>query len=80
MFEKTMIALVPIQDVSIITISANPSKASSRKPVRITPVPRIAQLIIIVPNPIQYTSNKAVPWHYGADVYYHGVKQDLKIE
>ena len=51
-----------------------------RKPVRITPVPRIAPLIIIVPGPIPYTSDKAVPWHYGADVYYHGVKQDLKSE
>ena len=80
LFEKTMILLVPIQDVAIITISANPSKVSSRKPVRITPVLRIAPLIIIVPRPIPYTSDKVVPWHYGADVYYHGVKQDLKNE
>ena len=80
LFEKTLITLVPIQDVAIITISANPSKVSSRKPVRITPVPRIAPLIITVPGPIPYTSDKDVPWHYGADVYYHGVKQDLKSE
>ena len=74
LFEKTMNLLVPIQDVAIITISANPSKASSRKPVRITFVSRVAPLIITVPGPIPYTSDKVVPWHYGADVYYHGVK------
>ena len=80
LFERTMIPLVPIQDVVIITIYANPSKVSSRKPVRITSVPRIAPLIITVPGPIPYTSDKVVPWHYGADAYYHGVKQDLKSE
>ena len=31
MFEKTMIPLVPIEYVAIITISANPSKVSSKK-------------------------------------------------
>ena len=31
-FEKTLIPLIPVEDISIITISANPSKASSRKP------------------------------------------------
>ena len=70
LFEKTMI---PFEDVAIITISANPSKVSSRKPVRVTPVPRIALLIITALGPIPYTSDKAIPWHYGADVYYHGV-------
>ena len=66
--------------LSIITISANPSKVSSRRPIRITPVQRIAPLIITVLGPIPYTSDKAVPWHYGADVYYHGIKQELKNE
>ena len=66
LFEKTMIPVVPNEDVAIITISANPSKVSSRKPVRITLVPRIAPLIITVPGPIPYTSDKAVPWHYCA--------------
>ena len=80
LFEKTMIPLVPIEDVAIITISTNPSKASLRNPVRITPVPRLAPLIITIPGPIPYTSDKAVPWHYGDDVYYHGIKQDFKDE
>ena len=37
-------------------------------------------MIITIPGPIPYTSDKAVPWHYEADVYYHGIKQDLKDE
>ena len=74
LFEKTLVPLVPTEEVAIITIFDNSSKASSRKPVRITFVLRIAPLIITVPGPIPYTSDKAVPWHYGADVYFHGVK------
>ena len=70
LFEKTFVPLIPTEEVAIITIFDNSSKASSRKPVRITFVQRIAPLIITIPGPIPYTSNKAVPWHYGADVYY----------
>ena len=29
-----------------------------------------------MPGPIPYSSDKTVPWNYGGDVYYHGVKQD----
>lgn len=36
---------------------------------------RPAPLTIIVPSPIPFSSEKAIPWHYGSDVYYHGVKQ-----
>jgi hypothetical protein len=32
--------------------------------------------MITLPGPMPYDSEKAIPWHYGADVYYHGVKQD----
>ena len=61
LFENTMIPLDQIKDVAIITISANPFKASSRKPVRITPVePRIAPLIITTPGPVPYSSDKVV--------------------
>ena len=80
LFENTVIPVVPFEDVSIITISDNPSKVFSRRPVRIIPVQTIAPLIIIIPGPISYTSDKAVPWHYGVDEYYHGIKQDLKNE
>ena len=53
LFEKTLVPVVPFEDISIITISANPS--------RITSAPRIAPLIITVPGPVPYVSNKAVP-------------------
>ena len=74
LFEKTLTPIVPFEDVVIITISANPSKASSRRSVRITPALRVSPLIITCPGPVPYTSKKDVPWHYGADIYYHGVK------
>ena len=31
----------------------------------------------IVPGPMPYTSEKAIRWYYGDDVYYHGVKQEV---
>ena len=37
-------------------------------------------LKITMPGPAPYKSDKMVPWNYGADVYYHGIKQDLKNE
>ena len=30
-----------------------------------------------MPGPIPYSLDKAVPWNYGVDVYYHSVKQDM---
>src|ERR1043165_6631230 len=45
------------------------------------PVPRVAPLIITSTRPVPYSYDKAIPWNYGAKVYYHGVKQDpLTIE
>ena len=29
-----------------------------------------------MPGPVPYTSGKTIPWNYGRDVYYHGIKQD----
>ena len=46
LFEKTLIPTVMFEDVSIITIPPNPSKVSSRRPIRITPARRVAPLII----------------------------------
>lgn len=40
------------------------------------PVPtKPAPLTITVPGPVPYSSEKAIPWHYGSEVFYHGVKQ-----
>ena len=62
------------EDVCII--SRTPVRITSKGPVKITAEPRVAPLIITAPEPIPYSYNKAIPWNYKADVYYHGVKQE----
>ena len=76
LFEKTLVPTISYNDVSIVTISANPSRVSTKRPVRITSVPKVAPLIITMPGPITYSSDKTVPWNYRGNVYYHEVKQD----
>lgn len=44
-------------------------------PVDIPILARPVPLTIIVLGPVPYSSEKAVPWHYGSDVFYHGVKK-----
>ena len=29
-----------------------------------------------MPKPTPYKSDKTVPWNYGGEIYYHGIKQD----
>ena len=29
-----------------------------------------------MPGPVSYESDKTVPWNYGGEIYYHGIKQD----
>ncbi|XP_050920255.1 uncharacterized protein LOC127137890 [Lathyrus oleraceus] len=58
--EETDVALIYIPYTSI-NIPA---------PTRPTP------LTITFTGPISYSSERVVPWHYGSDVYYHGVKQE----
>ena len=77
LIEKNPVPTISCRYVSIITISSNPPRVSTKRPVRITSSLKLAPLIITMPGPIPYSSDKAVPWNYGADVYYHGVKQDL---
>ena len=72
--KKTVVPFVPVEDVSVVTIFNNPIKALPRKPVQIMTV---APVVITVPGPLPYESDKAVPWHYGADVYVLGVKQEF---
>ena len=31
-------------------------------------------------GPIQYSSEKVIPWNYGSGVYFHSVKQELSDE
>ncbi|KAI5420437.1 hypothetical protein KIW84_044288 [Lathyrus oleraceus] len=44
-------------------------------PKRIPTPARLVPLVVTLPGPVPYSSEKVVPWHYGSDVYYHGVKQ-----
>ena len=64
----------PTEDVSIITISTNLSKAV-KNPVKITSSTKIVPLKITMPGPVPYISDKSIPWNYGGEIYYHGVKQ-----
>ena len=57
LFEKTHVTPTPVNDVAIITISANLSKVSKR-PVKITSDPKIVPLKITMSGPIPYKSNK----------------------
>ena len=62
-----------------MTISDNSSRVSTKRPIRITSVPKVASLIITMPGPIPYSSDKIVPWNHGGDVYYHSIKQDWPV-
>ncbi|XP_058783353.1 uncharacterized protein LOC131658035 [Vicia villosa] len=62
------------EDVSVI--SRTPVRIPTKGPIKITTEPKVAPLIITKPGPIPYSSDKAVPWSYGNDVYIHGVKQE----
>ena len=68
-----------LEDVSII--SDTPVRTTSKCPVKIIVEPKVTPLIITAHGPILYSSDKAIPWNYGANVYYHGVKQEpLTVE
>src|ERR1051325_1071877 len=76
---------IPIEDVKATGWGHDfPEDYADVNRIRITsadPAPKVAPLIITSPRPVPYSSGKAIPWNYGAEVYYHGVKQDpLTIE
>ena len=60
------------QDLSVIY--GPPIMITFKGPARITTNPNAAPLIITTPGPIPQSSDKAIPWNYGSDIYYHGVK------
>ena len=70
--EKIVYAKNLFQDLSVIF--GPPVRITCKGPVRISAKPKVAPLIITTPGPIPYSSDKAIPWNYGSDVYYHGVK------
>ena len=79
---KSLIEVVPqeVEDISIITISNKPIRITLKSPIRISNEPKIDPLIITTPGLVPYSSHKAVPWNYEAEVYYHGIKQDSWID
>ncbi|XP_058757581.1 uncharacterized protein LOC131630853 [Vicia villosa] len=64
-----------IEDISVI--SKVPLKIPTKAPFKISAEPRVAPVIITKPGPIPYSSDKAIPWNYGVEVYIQGVKQEL---
>src|ERR1051325_11720761 len=76
---------IPMEDVKVTGWGDDfPEDYADVNTIRISPadpVPRVAPLIITSLRPIPYSSDTAIPWNYGSEVYYHGVKQDpLTIE
>ena len=63
----------------LLTIHANLSEAV-KKPVKITPAAKSTPLKITMPGPVPYVYEKSIPWNYGGDIYYHGIKQVETIE
>ena len=64
------------EDVSIITISNTFVRITSKGLIRTPSEPRIDCLIITTSGPDPYSYDKAVPWNYVAEVYYHGTNQE----
>ncbi|XP_058759673.1 uncharacterized protein LOC131632984 [Vicia villosa] len=62
-------------EVSVISIAPICIQVPIQIPVSIPYEEQPAALMITVPGPIPYESEKAVPWHYGSDVYYCGTKE-----
>ncbi|XP_058759535.1 uncharacterized protein LOC131632823 [Vicia villosa] len=68
-------------EVSMISIPYEPVvpiciQVPIQIPVSIPYEEQPAALMITVPGPVPYESEKAVPWHYGSDVYYYGTKKE----
>ncbi|XP_058733068.1 uncharacterized protein LOC131604655 [Vicia villosa] len=68
-------------EVSVISIPYEPVapiciQVPIQMPVSIPYEEQPAALMITVPGPIPYESEKAIPWHYGSDVYYYGTKEE----
>ncbi|XP_058732626.1 uncharacterized protein LOC131604182 [Vicia villosa] len=57
--------------VNVVSIPYTPAKI---------PVPaRAPPLVITLPGPVPYTSEKAIPWNYGGEVFYQGAKYEIKM-
>ncbi|XP_058753721.1 uncharacterized protein LOC131626905 [Vicia villosa] len=68
---EVSVILIPYEPVSPICI-----QVPIQIPVSIPYEEQPAALMITVPGPIPYESERAIPWHYGSDVYYYGTKEE----
>src|ERR1051325_4385632 len=66
---------IPIEDIKATGWGDDyPEEYADVNTIRITsadPAPRVTPLIITSSRPIPYSSNRAIPWNYEAEVYYH---------
>ncbi|KAI5435748.1 hypothetical protein KIW84_022249 [Lathyrus oleraceus] len=70
-------------DVATITIFYPTAQISVLEAQPVPPVrPHQSTMTITTPGPLPFTSERAIPWHYGGSVYTHdhGVEQPLKVE
>ncbi|XP_058745783.1 uncharacterized protein LOC131618617 [Vicia villosa] len=57
-------------EVNVASIPYTPTKI---------PIPaRAPPLVITLPGPVPYTSERAIPWNYGGEVFYQGAKYEVK--
>ncbi|XP_058766815.1 uncharacterized protein LOC131640439 [Vicia villosa] len=58
-------------EVNVVSIPYTPAKI---------PIPaRAPPLVITLPGPVPYTSERAIPWNNGAEVFYQGTKHEIEI-
>ncbi|XP_058746081.1 uncharacterized protein LOC131618951 [Vicia villosa] len=70
-FERVQRPEIVKSEVNVVSIPYTPAKI---------PVPaRAPPLVITLPGPVPYTSEKAIPWNYGGEVFYQGAKYEIKI-
>ncbi|XP_058746156.1 uncharacterized protein LOC131619029 [Vicia villosa] len=58
-------------EINVASIPYTPAKI---------PIPaRAPPLVITLPGPVPYTSERAIPWNYGGEVFYQGAKYEIKM-
>ncbi|XP_058764275.1 uncharacterized protein LOC131637689 [Vicia villosa] len=73
--DEAVVIDIPYEPVAPISI-----QVLVHIPIAIPYAEQSAALVITVPGPYPYESEKAVPWHYGSDVYYYGTKKEGELK
>ncbi|XP_058726057.1 uncharacterized protein LOC131597370 [Vicia villosa] len=69
-FERVRRPEMVENEVNVASILYTPAKI---------PIPaRAPPLVITLLGPVPYTSERAIPWNYGAEVFYQGAKYEIK--